>query len=54
MNGRDEFMSQTDEEAIKNLSAAGNFKHKRDMSFCHKTTMRQKNGGWNFYLPLPF
>ena len=26
---------------IKNLSAAGNFKHKRDMSFCHKPSMRQ-------------
>ena len=27
---------------IKNLSAAGNFKLKRDMSFCHKPSMRHK------------
>ena len=27
---------------IKNLSASGNFKHKRDMSFCHNPSMRQK------------
>ena len=29
---------------IENLSAAGNFKLKGDMSLCHKPSMRQKNG----------
>ena len=35
---------------IENLSAAGNFKHKREMSLGHKPLMRQKNSAINEWI----